>query len=338
MPALLENPNLKLKKLDFGRQHLTSSSISLLAQFIRSSTTLESLNFEFCELGAANTVTIVEAISASSASLKKLDLTYNQIGIGGARALSTLLAKKPSNVEWLSICANHNMALGFVFILDEITDQTNLAHLDCSCICINEDRSTIVEAIAKMISENASIKTLNLGANYIWDSEGALIFKALKDNSSIQNLSLRNSSGSGAPMLGAETAKALGKVLSENSTLQSLDLWAHEIFKGDNALPILEALNHNTTLTKIEAGNIVGYADNIEDINQLLKRNVKISSGEIEELKDLINESMTPAKKTNRQTKPFSYRDQSHTLHSTDMSKTTEDQPSAICGSTYKKS
>src|SRR5439155_7988340 len=124
----------------------------------------------------------------------------------------------------------------------------------------------------------------NLGSNNFDDAQGKLIVSALKTNQSLKKLSLRNSGSGSAPRLGIETAKMLGEALKYNRTLQELDLWDHKIFKGDNPVPILEALKYyNVTLMSIEAGNTDGsYKENIEDINLLLERNKKLVSDELQ--------------------------------------------------------
>lgn len=289
--ALAENPNTKLKILDLESSKIGLEGALALAEILKTNITLEKLNLAHCKLGPIATTVIIQAINNNPAKLRKLNLTYNMIGVEGGEAVANLLNNQICILQSLSISANHNLDDGILPILNTLKTNNSLLKLDCSCLFPNN--SLIIEAIVELISVNNSLKTLDLGSNDFSDMDGKLIVSALKTNLSLEKLSLGNSGGGDAPQLGVETAKMLGEALKYNRTLKILDLLDHKIFKGENYLPILEALKYyNVSLVGIEAGNIEGYKDNIEDINLLLERNKKLASDELqpEELKKILDE------------------------------------------------
>eukprot|EP00566_Odontella_aurita_P013855 CAMPEP_0113589364 /NCGR_PEP_ID=MMETSP0015_2-20120614/36046_1 /TAXON_ID=2838 /ORGANISM="Odontella" /LENGTH=438 /DNA_ID=CAMNT_0000495373 /DNA_START=378 /DNA_END=1694 /DNA_ORIENTATION=- /assembly_acc=CAM_ASM_000160 len=99
-------------------------------------------------------------------------------------------------------------------------------------------------ALAKTLSNNFTLTTLNLGGNKIGPVGAAALAKTLSNNFTLTTLNL------GSNKIGPNGAIALAGMLSNNSTLTKLDLDTNKI--GPNgAIALAGMLSDNSTLTKI---------------------------------------------------------------------------------------
>ncbi|CAG09190.1 unnamed protein product [Tetraodon nigroviridis] len=130
-------------------------------------------------------------------SLRTLDFSYNLIGDKGAKAISQLLIK--SRLETLRMCNNS----------------------------VGEQGAT---AIAQALSQNPTLRSLNLRLNRLQDEGGEAIARALR-NSSLSHLHL------GANELTQRTAVTLAKALLKNKTLRSLNLSCNKLGVVSNSSP-----------------------------------------------------------------------------------------------------
>lgn len=123
-------------------------------------------------------------------SLLELDLSYNLIGDGGARAIGKLI--NCSCLERLNISDNQISGRG-------------------------------AQALSHALSKNTSLVSLNLRLNQLGDEGGQAIAQALLKNQTLVNLQL------GANEMTGPTATAFSQVLVQNRTLRSLNLSCNKL-------------------------------------------------------------------------------------------------------------
>lgn len=118
-------------------------------------------------------------------SLKVLDLSHNQIGDRGARALGKLMGS--SQLETLTLYDN----------------------------CIGDPGA---KALSHALSKNPRLLSLNLALNRLQDDGGEALVNSLLKNSFLLHINLA------ANELTVQTAQTLHKVLLRNSSLKSINL------------------------------------------------------------------------------------------------------------------
>jgi len=150
---------------------------------------LEHLQLDSCKLGDGGAETLAAGLSAAPAhgfKLTTLNLTNNDIGDDGTRALAEALPR--------------NQAL----------QTLNLGR--------NEIGDDGARALAEALPRNQALQTLNLGRNEIGDDGARALAEALPRNQALQTLNL------GRNEIGDDGARALAEALLRNQALQALDL------------------------------------------------------------------------------------------------------------------
>ncbi|XP_015275847.1 PREDICTED: leucine-rich repeat-containing protein 45 [Gekko japonicus] len=132
----------------------------------------------------------------------------------------------------------------------------------------NNLRAVGAEALAKLLRQNKSVRSLTLEWNNlgIWEESFALFCEGLGANCTLQRLDLRNN------QINHQGAGELSMALKNNSSLQELDLrWNNIGLLGGRAL--LNCLHSNRVLRQLElAGNNIP-SDILKAVDQAMERN-----------------------------------------------------------------
>lgn len=167
-------------------------------------------------------------------NLQTLDLSHNRIGDLGAKATAKLIKGLP--------------------VLEDFNIMNNLIGAAGS------------ECLAYSIANHSNLKTANLSMNSPCDAGGILFSRALAQNSVLQTCVL-NASG-----FGFETCKALGEMLSINSTLLSLSLINNDLGEEGGEL-LLAGLEQNCVILTLDV-RMCRLGEKLEyEINRKLKYN-----------------------------------------------------------------
>ncbi len=247
--ASLSKPYRQLKKISVESTQLNIECAMLLGRLIHANHDLEELNLAYCNLGAKGAVIIINGLIASSANLRRLNLTCSYIGVLGARSLAGVITNPECKLEFLSVAGNHNLELGIKIISEAVRQNNSIRELDCTGLFSSDDEN--VNAIARMISGNKTVEKLKLTTDDCSEEQCATIVTALADNSAIRWLTLHKNTR----YTFGSSIKALAAALMHNKTLETLhlDSW-QEI--GDEAIDLAEALKANNRLSKLNMANI----------------------------------------------------------------------------------
>ncbi|XP_006064309.1 leucine-rich repeat-containing protein 45 [Bubalus kerabau] len=194
----------------------------------------------------------------------RLDLATQSLTVDTCRALGKLLQKESLLTELiLSDCMLSEE--GATLLLQGLCVNTAVRFLDLKG---NNLRAAGAEALAKLLRQNKSIQSLTLEWNNLgtWDEAFATFCGALAANGALRQLDLRNN------QINHKGAEELALALKSNASLQQLDLrWNHIGLLGGRAL--VNCLPSNRTLWKLElAGNNIP-GDIIRAVEQAMDHN-----------------------------------------------------------------
>ena len=184
------SPETVRRLLQTEKRFTNSSDVSkvadLYAAFFGKVTTVDELEFQGLEWGVADVVELCEVLPRFAA-LRTLDLSKNEIGPEGAKAITETL-KSGTAV---------------------------LTSVDLRVNSIGDDGA---KAIAEALKVNVVLTKLSLYHNSIGDDGAKAIAEALKVNAVLTSVDLRFNS------IGDDGAKAIAKALKVNAVLTKLDL------------------------------------------------------------------------------------------------------------------
>ncbi|XP_059936627.1 leucine-rich repeat-containing protein 45 isoform X3 [Mesoplodon densirostris] len=194
----------------------------------------------------------------------RLDLATQSLTVDTCRALGKLLQKEALLTELiLSDCMLSEE--GAVLLLQGLCVNTIVRFLDLKG---NNLRASGAEALAKLLRQNKSIQSLTLEWNSLgtWEEAFAAFCGALAANGALRQLDLRNN------QITHKGAEELALALKSNTSLQQLDLrWNHIGLLGGRAL--VNCLPSNRTLWKLElAGNSIP-GDILRAVEQAMDHN-----------------------------------------------------------------
>ena len=263
----------KLKTLDLAYNKLDSESCVTLSHFIRNMPYLKKLILSSNPIGQGGAVRLMTSLTAHS-SLEKLSLDETELSVEDCRALSKLLSSS-THLKVLEIFWNDLSSKAIKLIISGLHHNTSLKRLRMSCSHFSL-QNTI--SLASVLRTNHTLVYLNLGYCEI-DSDGACqLASALCTNDTLQMLYLSNNT------VGFKGATAFAEMLRTNHTLVGLYLQKCNI-DSDGACQLAIALYTNDTLQVLfMGGNPIGvkgataFAEMLHKNKSLKKLNLQDDS------------------------------------------------------------
>ena len=255
--ALLHQRN-SLIELDLRGNQINDKAAQIVGNIFRDSSTLEKLNLSNNQIGSQG----IKAI-AQIHSLKQLRLVNNNIGPEGAIALGALLPQ--SQLEILSLERNNIDFYGASKLIEHIPQSTTLRTINLSHNRIESSALTYLE------QGLGTLRELHVADCEI-DFQGVeVLARALQTNTSLVELNLReNKIGSGG-------AIAMGNCLKQNTTVQYLYISTNEI-DVDGARSLADGLKENSTLRELRLSSNIFSADGTIAIFAALKVNKTLNT------------------------------------------------------------
>ncbi|XP_075893793.1 dynein regulatory complex subunit 5-like [Nelusetta ayraudi] len=234
---------------------MTDTDCENLGKAVKSCRTLKVLQIHLSKVEDNKCRTLVRYL-LDHPSLKVLDLSHNQIGDRGARALGKLLGS--SKLETLTLYDN------------SIGDPG-------------------AKAIGHALSKNPRLWSLNLALNRVQDDGGEALVSGLMKNSLLLHLNLA------ANELTTRTAVALHEALLCNNSLKAINLSGNNL-GVDGVKALEEMLHHNTSITELDIRLTEAREKSASVIAQALLANQrglepKKSTTEDSEVKDAVNKA-----------------------------------------------
>ena len=217
----------KLRELDISNNGISDADYECIASYIHSTTSLEWLNIGGNEISVKSIDSLCRALSANS-SMRTLDMEDCHLTTSHCVCLGQLL-RHPIHCKIeelnLSCCRMTSDEVGEV--MSALSDNHTLRVLDLSHNCIGLEG---VVAVATLLKRNSSLERLCLDSCSIGSSGGVELGAALERNKTLRVLEL-----SGNP-IGDDGVRGLCAGLENNSSLEELDL------RSDKSLGVYDSL------------------------------------------------------------------------------------------------
>ncbi|XP_036061006.1 NACHT, LRR and PYD domains-containing protein 5 [Onychomys torridus] len=233
----LSSSKCALKKLILDSCDLTSASFQVLASALLSNRTLTHLCLSNNRLRVEDVRRLCQFIRHPECALQRLIL--NQCGLkGDAYGFLALMLINNKKLTHLSLTMNPMEDGGVKLLCEAIREPTcHLQELELVGCQLTED---CCEDLARMITANKHLKSLDLSNNALGDTGVIALCKGLKhSDSSLRRLGLE------ACRLTSECCEALSLTLSSNQRLTSLNLIKND-FSTSGMLKLCSAFLHPT--------------------------------------------------------------------------------------------
>ncbi|MDB5840731.1 MAG: protein NLRC3-like [Herminiimonas sp.] len=173
-----------------------------------------------------------------------LDLSGNEIGAAGARALANAIRKNTILTE-INLTNNAIRDKGTIAIASALEENQTLKKL---VLNQNDISGVGAEALARGLMENDTLCELDLGNNNVRSAGGRSFASLLEVNKTLTRLKLSSN------QIGDEGAEAIASVLGVNKTLTNLDV-SHNNIRDDGASALGAGLEKNHKLSSLNLGN-----------------------------------------------------------------------------------
>jgi Ran GTPase-activating protein (RanGAP) involved in mRNA processing and transport len=221
--------NNKITREEAKETKITREGVKEVAEALKVNKTLRSVDLSRNQIGVGAAKAIANALKVNK-TLRSVDLSRNQLGVGAAKAIANAL-KENTSLQSIYLYGNKIGVDGAKAIAEALKDNTCLQSMDLDK---NEIGNEGAMAIAGTLKENASLRELYVGWNNICDEGAKAIAEALKANTSLQELNIQgNNIGKKG---GQHILNALQQI--EKSAIKKIDLDYHDEVSDGNQTKI----------------------------------------------------------------------------------------------------
>ena len=257
--------NTTLTNLDLTGTDIGSSRAKFLAEALSINNTLTTLNLNQTSTDALAAQFLSDALRVNT-SLTTLHLDYSpSIGGAGVLFLSEFL-ENDATLTHLSLRFNGVEMRGVCHLFNALKCNTSLSSLDLT------GNNIPWSQLSDALKVNTALTSLTLGENSITSSSGGeVFFEALKVNKTLKELnlfSMNRNFGYTIP------ATVFSEALKGNTALTHFNLSNNNLCDIHRIVPaIFEALQYNSTLTRLELSRVEIGDSECQSISESLKIN-----------------------------------------------------------------
>ncbi|CAE7855912.1 NLRC3 [Symbiodinium necroappetens] len=245
--------NIKtVRVLTLSCMRLDDSHAEVLAEAIKVSSSIESVDLSSNHIGSVGARALAEALKVTS-SVRKIDLSSNYIGDPGGQALAEAVKASPS-LQWIDLTFNHMNDKGVKAVSDAIRDSSSEKEALLKGNVIQEATTEALE-VAQVIWQirfRTAPAAVCLRSMRLEDPDAKALAEAVKMKSSVRKIDLCFN------QIGDAGAQALAEAIRITASIESIDLEYNKI--GDvGAQALAEATKSSSSLTWIKlGGNKIG--------------------------------------------------------------------------------
>ena len=185
--AVIENC-MKLKQLDLSCHHFNTEAIATMCDSIKLDCAVKKLSICNCDITSSGIKRMTETLSDFNHSLKKLDISSNNLSDDGAEAIGDYLSKSSILCE-LNVSCSGITHVGAVKVAKALKCNTTntLRKLDISRNSISDDG---VAAFGECLKTNNTLLKLDLSYNQITVKSMTIFADAIQENKGLRTLKL----------------------------------------------------------------------------------------------------------------------------------------------------
>ena len=231
----------KLRKLNMSGTGISDPDFECLANYIHSTTSLQELSIGGNDISVESIDSLCKALSANS-SMRRLDVSGCHLTTSHCVCLGQLL-RHPIHckIEKLNLIGCGVTSDGVGEVVSGLSDNHTLRMLE---LWRNQIRSEGAVAIATMLKTNSSLEGLYLSWCSIGSSGGVELGRALERNKSLRVLWLSGNA------LGDDGVRGLSEGLETNSSLEELWLDGDESLGEEGVSLLLKCVEEKNTSLK----------------------------------------------------------------------------------------
>ena len=177
---------MKIKQLDLSYHQFNTEAIAVMCDVIKLDFTVKKLSISNCGITSSGIKRVIETLSDFNHSLKKLDVSSNNLSDDGAEAIGDYLSKSSILCE-LNVSQTGITILGAVKIANALEVNTTLKKLDISCNSISDDGAI---AFGDRLKTNNTLVKLDLSLNGITVKSMGTFSEAIEVNKGLRTLKL----------------------------------------------------------------------------------------------------------------------------------------------------
>lgn len=244
-----------------------------MCRALSSNSTLQYLDLSDASLLDEDVTRIFDGLKENS-TLRHIDVRRNLAKYDSAVSIGKVLETN-STLQHLDLSSNAMEGNIAMPIAKALQLNATLQYLDLS---MNAIGSEVVQEIATVLKQsNCALLSLNIGWTTAYSTDYMAIFRALRNNSTLQHLGMAFNSYGEIKKCTTELAdlcsKELAELLRSNSTLISLDL-THSRIATVGAQLIFDALQHsNSTLQRLDLSESELVSKDAHGIGKMLEQN-----------------------------------------------------------------
>jgi len=235
-----------LQVIDLSCNSITNVGAQYICQFLHGNTTLVALALKGNDLKEEACRLLCQAIKFNR-TLKVLDLSHNPLGRKGAMLHLADLLEANEGLDDLDVTRTGIDMPGAAAICGAMRRNAAIQTLRMGDIApFQTVESNLPSHIGRMLQFNSTLKTLDISKMQLRDEGVGIIAEdLLQYNRSLTSLTLSSNK------ITMEGAKAVGKLLSEGTTLAHLNLSSNQL-GNEGGLVIAQALQYNSGLESLD--------------------------------------------------------------------------------------
>lgn len=176
-----------LKDFEFHSSKLDAKMLKQISRALDKTTSLTRISLPNCRFGDEGLKSFIKGLTHDSfPNLRDIVLSNNFISSEGAIKLASILRRR--RIDSIDIKLNPILAEGAIHLL-AIATQIQLKYLNFSSCSFDE---SIAEALLFVLQFNRTLINLNLSINKLSDNLGRRMIEAVKHNSVLKILDIRN--------------------------------------------------------------------------------------------------------------------------------------------------
>lgn len=230
-----DQKNVDLKEFGMGNTYA-----SVFAKAIKDIHSIESLNLRNNRLGDNVVLQIINNLEKRR--LKRLDLSYNQIGDKSLMAIAKIISNDSSSLQNLGLEGIHLSTSSLIPICQALMNNSVMRDLNLAKNTL-DDRAG--KPLGVMLENNQYLEKLDLHWNNLRGSGAVAIFEGLSENISLLELDI-SWNGLGRDALSHAVIK-INECFVKNNTLRHIDL-SNNRFTSNESEVMASGLMHNHTI------------------------------------------------------------------------------------------
>ena len=251
-----------LTKLSISHNNITDKVADKIATFLTRNTKLENLDLSHNNLQAAGASRICKT---NLSKLIAFNISHNSITTKAADDIAAFLSHN-NKLQFLDLSGNDFRESDSVNMFQVLQNMSVLSSLKISNINVNK---TVVDELANILLVNPSLKELDLSCNNLSTSDSIMIFKGMKNLSSLFIINISHN------MIANEAANEFANVLLHNTTLQEFDI-SYNTLSTLDTVKILRGMMNISSLLAINVNYNDITSEAADELSTVLLHNTSL--------------------------------------------------------------